>query len=145
MKLTTRQFGEIEIEDNKIIDFNEGLPGFPELHKFTLMENRDETPDVKGTFYWLQSVEDGDISFVLVDMNRFMPDYDPKVEEEQVAELGKFDAETFFVYNIAVVPPNVREMTVNLKAPVLINTSSQKGKQVICNNEEYTVRHTMFA
>lgn len=144
MKLSTRHFGEIEVDEDKIIDFVEGIPGFPELRKFTLIMDSGDNEATKDLFYWLQSVEDTSIAFVLVDVTKILPDYDPQILETEILPIGNFNEETFRFYNIAVLPENIRNMTVNLKAPVLINTVAKLGKQVICENEEYTVRHYLF-
>lgn len=144
MKLDTRHFGEIDIEESKFINFSEGIPGFEHLHNFALMAEPNSDQNSDGVFYWLQSTEDPDTAFILVDMIRYNPEYDPLVSEIQMDGLGEYNEEDFRVYNIAVMPDDVKNMTVNLKAPIVINTANKKGKQVVCNNEDYTVRHYMF-
>lgn len=146
MILNTKHFGEIDIDENKIIEFREGLPGFTNLNRFVLIAepNDHETEELKGLIYWLQSVEDPSIAFVMVNMVKYMPDYNPLIEPEQIQGLGDYDPEKFVFYNIAVIPDEIKEATVNLKAPVVINDEIKQGKQVICTNEEYTVRHYMF-
>lgn len=145
MKLDTKHFGEIDIEESKIIEFKEGIPGFSDLNRFVLLAEPSEKTDADGgLFYWLQSVDDSSIAFVMVNMVKYMPDYNPLVEADQIAGLGEFDPNKFLFYNIAVLPEDIKEATVNLKAPVVINDETKQGKQVICTNEEYTVRHFMF-
>ncbi|MDR1209241.1 MAG: flagellar assembly protein FliW [Clostridiales bacterium] len=145
MRLHTKHFGDIDVDDGKVIEFKEGLPGFPKLTKFVLLaDERGTGGEMNGMFYWLQSVENPDTAFVLVNMVRYMPEYNPLVEEDQMEGLGEFNPDKFVIYNIAVIPDNVREATVNLKAPVVINDENHQGKQVICSNDEYTVRHFMF-
>ena len=141
MKLNTKHFGEIDVDENRIIDFNEGIPGFESLKKFTLMSDEK---DSDGLFYWLQSVDDTDVAFVLLNMVKIMPDYNPLVEKDQLSELETTDEKNVNFYNIAVLPENINEMTVNLKAPVVINSEKKKGKQVVCMNDDYGVRHYMF-
>ena len=145
MKLDTKHFGQIDVDDSKVIDFNEGVPGFVDLRKFVLLAEPGEQSDKStGLFYWLQSVDDPSIAFVMVNMVKYMPEYNPLVEVEQIEDLGQYDPDKFFFYNIAVLPENIKDATVNLKAPVIINNELKKGKQVICTNEEYTVSHFMF-
>ena len=146
MKLSTRHFGEIDIEENKIIEFSEGIPGFQNLNQFVLLgeQDDDETDSDAGVFYWLQSVDDPSTAFVMVNMVKYMPEYNPLVEVDQITGLGEYDADKFVFYNIAVFPENIKEATVNLKAPIVINDELKKGKQVICTNEEYAVSHFMF-
>ncbi len=144
MTLNTKHFGEIQIDESKIIEFKEGVPGFTNLHRFVLLAEPNEQKELEGIFYWLQSVEDPSIAFVMVNMVKYMPDYNPLIDPEQISGLGDYDPNKFVFYNIAVIPDEVKEATVNLKAPVVINDELKQGKQVICTNEEYTVRHYMF-
>ena len=139
MKLVTRNFGEIEIFEEDIINFDEGLPGFPDDKRFVLL-SEDDSP-----ISFLQSVDGGDVSFVLVDMLAFMPDYNPRVDESFIEDLGTFEPENFLIYNIATVFENLTDSTVNLKAPLIINAIEKKGKQVVCDNEEYSVKALLFA
>ena len=137
MKLNTKHFGEIDIDETRIIDFEEGLPGFPDDKQFILV-------DYEEPFFWLQSVTDGENSFILVDACAVVPDYNPEVEEDKVISLGPYNAEDFLIYNIVVLPEDIRDMTVNLLAPVVINSATKKGKQVIVQNDKYSIRHYML-
>jgi len=137
MKICTKHFGEIEIDELKVIDFEEGLPGFPDDKQFILLEN--EAP-----FWWLQSVTDGENAFILMDAFSAVPGYNPLVEEDDIKCLGVYSPEDFLIYNIVTLPENVEEMTVNLLAPVVINSVAKKGKQVIARNEDYAIKHYLF-
>ncbi|MCL2456691.1 MAG: flagellar assembly protein FliW [Defluviitaleaceae bacterium] len=139
-KFETRNFGEISYDPERIITFPEGIPGFPESKKYLLMsENEDE-----DMFFWLQSLEEGDVAFTLMDVYKVLPDYDPKVEEEQLVELGDFADTPLLIYNIVVIPEYVRHMRVNLRAPVVINLNTSLAKQVICENDDYSIRFMIF-
>jgi len=137
MKLDTKHFGEISIEEEEIITFDEGLPGFWDSTRFVLLA--DQPSDL---FSWLQSVDDGDLVFALMDVTQVIPDYQPQIESELIEDLG--DGTSFVYYNIAVVPEDLKDLRVNLKAPVLINTNARKGRQVLASNEDYSVRHYIF-
>ncbi len=146
MALLTKHFGEIEVDDTKIIIFEEGIPGFLHLKKFLLLEDekqsQEENEDSENNVFWyLQSVEDENIAFVLLNTFNILPDYDPKINPEDISDLGEYNAEDFLVFNITVIPQNTAEMSVNLKAPIIINTALKKGKQVVVVNEEYRIRH----
>ena len=139
-KLTTYHFGEIEYDEEKIINFPQGLPGFPDDKRFLLM-SEDEDEDM---FFWLQSVDNGDVAFTLMNVYSVLPYYDPQVDEEELPELGKIISAPLEIYNIAVIPEDVRQMRVNLKAPVVINMEAGLGKQVVCTNEDYQIRYYIF-
>ena len=145
MQLPTKHFGTIDIEEDKILSFADGLPGFPECRRFFLLhEIKDEPQEDEGLFSWLQSVDDGDVAFALMDVYMVMPQYDPQVSNDDLAELGECADEDLLVYNIAVIPEDINDISVNLKAPVLINAAQKKGRQVVAANETYEVRHRIM-
>lgn len=139
MKLKTQNFGEVEISEEEIFNFDDGLPGFPEHRRFVLISEED-SPVVS----FLQSVDEERLSFVVVDMMVLMPEYDPNVEEEQIKDLGEYNPEDFLVYNVCTIYDDLKNSTVNLKAPIVINAAQKKGKQVVCSNEEYSVKAPLF-
>jgi flagellar assembly factor FliW len=159
MTLITKHFGVIEVEANDIITFAEGLPGFINLREFIIMfdDGVDENAEAASgeeqggtvaaadnTFVWLQSVDDGELCFILVDAAVLLPWYQPVVLEESLDGLDIKDMSETLIYNIARFPENISEATVNLMAPVVINAASKKGKQVIVTNQDYGVRHYLF-
>jgi len=146
MILNTRHFGEITVDEEKLITFAEGIPGFPALRQFLLLsEQASGEDDADEMFYWLQSVEETETAFVLLDMMKYKPDYNPFVEESQVECLGTTDPADFLIYNIAVMPGDPKRITVNLRAPIVINPEKRLGKQVICTNDDYDIQHKLFA
>ncbi|MDR1531393.1 MAG: flagellar assembly protein FliW [Clostridiales bacterium] len=145
MVLNTRHFGEISIDEEKVITFENGLPGFPDCRRFILLQAESSLAEAENCmFWWLQCVDWPETAFVMVDVIMLMPDYNPLIEEDEMAGLGEYDPDTFLVYNIANIPDDIKRMTVNLKAPVIINTNLRKGKQIIATNEEYSVRYSLF-
>ncbi|MFV0504059.1 MAG: flagellar assembly protein FliW [Lachnospirales bacterium] len=144
MKLNTKHFGEIEVEEEKIITFKDGLPGFDDLSRFILFD--EESND--GLFLWMQSIDDPTIAFVLLDTLRVMPLYDPIISEESIISLGDTGGDTLpniLCYNIAVVEKSMKDTRVNLKAPIIINQLTKKGCQVLCSNEDYDIKCKIFA
>ncbi len=139
MRFKTKYFGEIEYDETKVVTFPSGLPGFPDSRNFILMAE-SEPPDL---FYWMQCVDDGDVAFTLMDVYRVISDYDPVVGPEEIAELGEL-SESLEIYNIVVVPEDPKEMRVNLKAPVVINSITGLAKQVILENENYPLRYMII-
>ncbi|MCL2840115.1 MAG: flagellar assembly protein FliW [Defluviitaleaceae bacterium] len=139
-KLVTRHFGEIEYDPARVITFPHGIPGFPNNHRYLLMSENDD----EDTYFWLQSLDDGNIAFTLMNVYKFLPDYDPKVDKEELEELGDVTESPLEVFNIAVIPEYVRQMRVNLRAPIVINNKTGLGKQVICTNDDYPIRCMIF-
>jgi flagellar assembly factor FliW len=139
MTIKTKYFGDKEVNEAGIITFNEGLPGFVDLRRFALMDDPD------GGFYWLQSLEDEETAFILVDMNLYRNDYQPVVDEAYLEGMGEFDADKFAVLNIANLQSDIKDITVNLRAPIVVNTELKLGRQIVCSNEEYSLRDKLFS
>ncbi len=141
MKINTKHFGEIAVDDQKIINFDYGIPGFPESKQFVLLNDKEKED---GPFYWLQSVNNGETAFAVASPFLFYPSYQPKVSDDDVNyAIGTTNPDDITVLNIMVIPDNAGDTTINLKAPVLINLQNNKGAQFIIENEEYGIRHRL--
>lgn len=140
MLLNTRNFGEIQIEEEKILTFPDGIPGFEKLTKYIILQN----PDEEIPFHWLQSVEDGDLAFVIVNPFIFRPDYDFEIPQNTIEKLNIQKPEDVHVFSIVIVPEDISKMTANLQAPLIINTNNNTGKQVILDNEDYPRKYYIF-
>ena len=141
MKADTRLFGPIEIEDEKIIEISQGIIGFPNLKHFTLIY--DSEREVQSAIRWLQSMDDGDIAMPVIAPGELLPDYRPTVNNELLAELGELTSENTYLLVTVRVPENIEELSVNLKAPIIINTDTNKGSQVIVE-DDFEVRHKIY-
>jgi flagellar assembly factor FliW len=137
MKLATKHFGEIEIEEKGIINFCEGLPGFELMKRFVLLG----TEDTASPFKWLQSVDNPELAFALVDPFAVKKDYDIEIDDETTKKLEIERVEEVLVYSIIVIPEDLTRISMNLKAPVIINTKTKNGAQVVLDTDKYGVRH----
>ena len=138
MKLNTRNFGEIEIDDDKIIDFDEGLPGFEQLHRFVFVDSEE------GIFNYLQSVEDMDICFIITSPHTFVEEYAPRIQESYFEKLGGGATESFTLFSIVCLRRPIETSTMNLAAPILIHTEYKKGIQVILEDKKYTAKYNFM-
>lgn len=143
MKLTTRIFGEVEIEDSKIINFPNGIIGFPDLTKFTLIHDEEEQSG-KNTIRWLQSIDEPGFAMPVIDPLVVCSDYSPSVDETKVADIGDIKDEDVLVLVTVTVPHDLTKMTVNLMGPFVINTESMKGVQTIVENSDYPVKFPIY-
>lgn len=142
MKAKTRLFGTIDIEDEKVITLEGGMIGFPFLQKFTLIF--DEEKEKKATsIMWLQSMDEGEVAFPVMHPNEIKPDYNPTVNDEMLASLGKLDDENTYVLVTVTAATEAKETTVNLKAPIVINTDTKKGCQIIVE-DDYPVKFNLY-
>lgn len=141
MKLNTRIFGEVDIEDSKIIDFPNGIIGFPDLKRFTLMYDKDQG---EGTIKWLQSVEEPGFAMPVIDPLIVCPGYNPLVDKDALKDIGEIKEEDLLVLVTVTVPRILEKMTVNLKGPFIINTAGMKASQTIIDNDEYPVKFPIY-
>ncbi|MCI8327151.1 MAG: flagellar assembly protein FliW [Lachnospiraceae bacterium] len=134
MKVETRMFGEIDIEDEKIITFEDGIIGFPDLKKFSLIF--DEDKEAKSEISWLQSMDEPVFALPVINPLAVKPDYNPTVEDELLKSLGNLEPDNTLVLVTITVPEDIEKMSINLKAPIVINADERKATQVIVDGEE---------
>lgn len=141
MKAKTRYFGEVDIEDSKVITLEKGMIGFPELNHFALIF--DEEKDKKDvSIMWFQSLDDGDVAFPVLNPGYVMEDYSPTIVDEH-RSFGTLTSDNMYILVTASVPQKIEDFSVNLKAPIIINTDIQKGEQIIVE-DDYPIRYKVY-
>lgn len=141
MKLITRIFGEVNVDDNKIISFPNGIIGFPDLKRFTLMFDNDD--DV-STIKWLQSIEEPDFALPVMDPLLVCPEYKPEIDKDKVENIGELSDDEVLILVTVTVPHDLTKMTVNLMGPFIINVKDMKAAQCIVENEDYPVKFPIY-
>ena len=141
MKLETRLFGEIEIAEEKKIHFPDGIIGFPDCKDFTLIY--DEEKGNRKNICWLQSLDEAVFALPVLDPLLIKEDYNPAVEEALLHALGNLTEENTFILVTVTVPEEIEELSVNLKAPIIINVDERKACQVIVE-EDYPVKYKIY-
>ncbi len=139
MKINTTRFGHLEVDAEEVITFPEGIIGFDTLKKFCLVDPGDDT-----LILWLQSLENGAFAFPVLEPKIFKPDYIVKLSAVELKGLQLANVNQSVVFNILTIPANITELTANLKAPIVINLRDQIGKQVVLQENEYSLKHLMF-
>ena len=139
MKIYTTQFGEIEINDETIINFPTGILGFPNFKKYALIDVDENSP-----LKWLHSVEEPSLAFVVTDPNLFKPDYSIDAWKRDLEDIDVTNAEEVIVLVLVTVPSEPSKMTANLKGPVLINTKNNMAKQLIVDNPEFDIKYRLL-
>lgn len=140
MKANTRLFGEIDIADEKIITLESGMIGFPELQKFTLIYDEEKNDSL---IRWFQSMDDPQVAFPVIEPSRLFPSYSPTVDNSMLEALGEMKDESVYLLNTITVPKDIEKMAVNLKAPIIINTDTRKGCQLIVE-DDYPVKRPIY-
>lgn len=142
MLINTKLFGDIDIQQEKIIYFQDGIIGFPEMKNFTLIANEED--EKSSNIYWLQSVDEGGFALPVIDPLLVFQDYNPIVEEELLKPIGGIEEENMSVFATITIPEEVEQMTVNLKAPIIINLRTTKACQLIIDEDTYQVRYPIY-
>ena len=140
MKLKTKHFGELDVLEENIITFNQGIPGFNELKQYIIINDQEEG----SPFCWLQSIEEAELAFVLINPFIICPDYNPNLPDAEVEKLGEARPEEYSVLSIVKIPEDVDQMTANLRAPIVINLKTKKAMQIITDGEDALVRYRIF-
>ena len=142
MRINTRVFGEVDIEDSKIIYFPKGIIGFPDLTEFALIHDAEK--ERAGAVKWLQSMQEPAFAMPVMDPLMVKADYNPEVEDELLKPIGNLDPEEILVLVTLTVPSDVTKMTVNLQAPIIVNAAEKKACQLIVDTEKYPVRFPIY-
>lgn len=140
MRLRTRHFDIIEFMEESIIKFPEGLLGFEDLRSYIIIKN--DNPEVP--FDWLQSIENPDLAFVITDPFLFLGNYEFELGDKDVEELKINTKNDIKIYNIVVVGKDIKESTMNLRGPIIINIQEKIGKQIVLDTDKYSLKHELF-
>ncbi|MCI8559359.1 MAG: flagellar assembly protein FliW [Lachnospiraceae bacterium] len=139
MKINNKYFGEIEYEAEEKLSFPDGLFGFEEHKEFLPIPFEEGT----DTLICLQSLADQDLSFILLNPFAFFVDYDPQISKEDQTAIGSPKEEDISYYVIGVIRDRVADSTVNLKAPIAVNSKTRNARQIILEDPAYTFRHAL--
>lgn len=142
MKVNTKVFGEVDIDDGKIIEFPKGIIGFPELTQFALIH--DEEKGVGAGIRWLQSMQEPAFAMPVMDPLIVCPEYNPEVEDELLKDLGELNGDNLLVLVTVTVPSDLTKMSVNLRGPIVINSQTRKASQVIVEGDAYAVKFPIY-
>ena len=138
MKISTTRFGDMEIDDARIITFDEGILGFQQYRKYTLIDHEKNSP-----FTWLQSIEKPDLAFVLIDPLTVFPDYRAEVMKQDIDDIKLNSLEKAVVVCIVTIAKGCASVTANLVGPIVINPDTMLAKQVVLTNSQYGLRHSI--
>lgn len=140
MKIQTARFGEIEVAEERVFNFELPIIGFNELKKFVIVDTNKDS-----FFKWLQSVEDSELAFPIVSVFSMNVDYTLDLQDSVVEALNIENVESVLVMNIASIPQdNPQGTTLNLLAPLIFNLESQKAGQVILSGSGYDISFPLF-
>lgn len=138
MRIQSRAHGTVEITDRQVIDFPVGLLGFRQLHRYALLDA------VQAGFYWLQSLDDPEIAFIMLNPYELRPDYVLDVPDEDLAAIGYEDDTDVLVFAIVTIPEDESLISANLQGPIIVNRASQVGCQSISLDSRWRTKHLIL-
>ena len=142
MLIQTKYFGEIDLTEDKIITLERGLFGFEEFKKYTILYDCEKEGGANVS--WFQSVDEPTLALPVMNPLLVKEDYNPVVEDELLSGIGEISEENLVILLTMTVPADIKEMSVNLKAPIIINADTRKGVQLIVENQDYEVKYKIY-
>lgn len=142
MTIQTKLFGNITVDEGKKIYFENGIIGFPDIKNFLIIY--DEEKEDKSRISWLQSIEEPGFAIPVMNPLLAKSDYNPTVNDELLNTLGELDSNEMLVLVTMTIPAKIENMTVNLKAPIIINAITRKACQIVVENDDYLVKYPVY-
>lgn len=137
MIIETSRFGPMDVDEQRLITFEQGILGFPDHHDYALIQAGEGSG-----FFWLQAVDRPDLAFVVCDPRLFVADYSVPIRQEDLADLavaGPEEAQVFVIVN------KLDDLlTGNLQGPLVIGVKRRLGRQLVLSDKRYTTRHTLM-
>jgi len=140
MKVDTKAYGVIEVDEKQKVKIPLGLFGFEDYKEYVLLDNIEQ-----GQFFWLQSTDDKDIAFILINPFLFRKDYEANVTNDDLVEIGLKSPENALVFVIVTIPQDGNSMTANLQGPIIINKENMTGMQAILSDSKWKTKHDIIA
>ena len=138
MKVATKAYGLIDVNERQRISFPSGLLGFETYRDYVLLDAE------RQPFYWLQSLDVGQIAFVLINPFLFRPDYEMSIDNEELLPIGITDPEKALIFSIVTIPSE-GPMTANLQGPLVINRDNRLGIQAVLTDSRWKTKHDIIA
>jgi flagellar assembly factor FliW len=138
VKVLTKAYGPVEVDERQRIRFQEGLLGFESIKDYVLLDAE------RQPFYWLQAVGAEQIAFILVNPFLIRPDYELDISDEELREIGIASPEKALIFSIVTIPADGSPMTANLQGPLVINRDLRLGKQAVLMDSRWKTKHNII-
>jgi len=140
MRIQTSRFGVVEMTEQDVIDFPEGLLGFNDLRKFALLDDPNDE-----IFAWLQSCEKSGVAFPILEPELFTSNYVIGLSKSDLESIQLKSLEGCRSFVIITIPEDPTQMTANLKAPLVINLAKRMGRQCVLQDNQLAIREPIFS
>ena len=142
MLVKTKYFGDIDLQEDKIITFEQGIMGFESCKRYTILF--DIEGENKPSISWLQCLDEQSLALPVINPFLIKNDYNPVVVDELLKPIGEINEQNLIILLSLTVPSDMTKLSVNLKAPFIINSDTRKGCQIIVENQEYEVKCNVY-
>lgn len=142
MVAQTRLFGEITIDDDKVLEFPNGIIGIEDKHKFAIIYDVEKGADT--AIRWLQSMEDPYLALPVIEPFAILDEYNPIIEDALLEPIDNPKDDDIIVLLTLIISSDVTKVTANMKAPIVINSATCKGEQIIVENPEYEAKFNVY-
>jgi len=139
VKVATKAYGLIEVNERQRIRFPQGLLGFESFKDYALLDAE------RQPFYWLQSLDVEQVAFVLINPFLFRPDYEMSIDNEELLPIGITDPAKALIFSIITIPADGGPMTANLQGPLVINRDNRLGIQAVLTDSRWKTKHDIIA
>jgi flagellar assembly factor FliW len=139
VKVATKAYGPIDVDERQRISFPLGLLGFEPLQEYVLLDAE------RQPFYWLQSLDVEQVAFILINPFLFRPDYELNIDDEDLRDIGLSGPEKALIFAVVTIPPDGGPMTANLQGPLIINRDTRTGKQAVLTDSRWKTKHDILS
>lgn len=139
MIINTSRFGRVELQNNDVLTFPEGLLGFADLRQFVLLD--DPSDEI---FAWLQSCESSHIAFPVLEPELFTEAYKANLTKSDLEALKLPSQDKARYFTIVTIPDDPTQMTANLKAPIVVNVNDRVARQCVLQDNNLAIREPIF-
>ncbi len=136
MNIPTARFGDVAVDDDRIIHFIESILGFSDSHRYVILDHAEDSP-----FKWLQSADDPELAFVVTNPKMFGIEYEFAIADDIAEKLDLTAAEDALVLTIVNIPQeDPSKMTTNLLGPIVVSQKSRKALQVVLHDSGFSTK-----
>lgn len=135
MQITTTRFGNIDVNEESIIHMNDTMIGFEHCTRYVLLQDRPDT-----AFKWMQSVDDPDVAFFVINPNDFFSDYEAELTDEQAKSLELSDPSESVMFTTVTIDRDYNKATTNLVGPIVLNLRTMRASQIVLQDDRYTTK-----
>jgi flagellar assembly factor FliW len=139
LKIATKAYGLIDVDERQKITFPAGLLGFEALKDYVLLDAE------RQPFYWLQSLDSEQVAFILINPFIFRPDFEANIDNDELKSIEVADPAAALVFAIVTIPADGAPMTANLQGPLVINRDTRRGLQVVLTDTRWRTKHDIMA